>query len=551
MAPSISKSASSSNPDRRVSTKAKRSGGSTRDKSTINRLNMYREGAVKRNKAGKVVGGVLASRDSAGGQKISGATGRIAPDRRWFGNTRTIGASELDKFREEMRTVALDPNSVVLRRKKVPMALLAGDGVVDSVGARREAKKIEAKRRRSELLSAEPFLDNLKARKRPKILASESLAALAARARSAESEYESRVARVSDSRALDTERAVALDGERDEAKHDLFAKGQSRRIWAELYKVLDCSDVVVHVIDARDVPGTTCMPVVRHLKERASHKHLVFVVNKCDLVPNWAVRKWIRHLSKTAPALAFRAGLGKTFGKGALIDVLRQLAKLRSDAKQISVGVVGFPNVGKSSVINSLKSKAVCKVAPVPGETKVWQYIALTRRLNLIDSPGVVADENDDVETVLKGVVRAERLPDPTVFLAPLLQRSKPDHLLKTYGAPFEPPASTEGDPEAFEEAALAYGKVLAFRMGRLLTGGEPDLRTVATMLINDWQRGKIPHFVPPYEDDDDEQRDDGRQQQKDSSKADGGEDDEGDEAQDGDEREDDEMDEDQSEESS
>jgi len=54
------------------------------------------------------------------------------------------------------------------------------------------------------------------------------------------------------------------------------------------------------------------------------------------------------------------------------------------------VGFIGFPNVGKSSVINSLKKKIVCKSAPVAGMTKVWQYINLTNRIYLIDCPGVV-----------------------------------------------------------------------------------------------------------------------------------------------------------------
>ncbi len=60
------------------------------------------------------------------------------------------------------------------------------------------------------------------------------------------------------------------------------------------------------------------------------------------------------------------------------------------------MGVIGYPNSGKSSVINSLMGKKCCKAAPVPGETKVWQYIALMKRIFLIDSPGVVYDVGDD-----------------------------------------------------------------------------------------------------------------------------------------------------------
>ena len=69
-----------------------------------------------------------------------------------------------------------------------------------------------------------------------------------------------------DARALESERARSADCfARDTARDDLFAKGQSRRIWAELYKVLDCSDVVVHVVDARDVPPWLCLADARCL----------------------------------------------------------------------------------------------------------------------------------------------------------------------------------------------------------------------------------------------------------------------------------------------
>ena len=68
----------------------------------------------------------------------------------------------------------------------------------------------------------------------------------------------------------------------------MYAKGTSRRIWGELYKVLDSSDIVIHVLDARDPLGTRCKPVVDYLRKEKAHKQMVYVLNKVDLVPTWA-----------------------------------------------------------------------------------------------------------------------------------------------------------------------------------------------------------------------------------------------------------------------
>ena len=230
-----------------------------------------------------------------------------------------------------------------------------------------------------------------------------------------------------------------------------------------------------------------------HLKKNHPHKHLILLLNKCDLVPAWVTKKWLHRLSRSYPTLAFHSSLTHPFGKGALLSVLRQLARLRSDKKSISVGFIGYPNVGKSSVINTLRTKKVCKVAPVPGETRVWQFITLIKRINLIDCPGVVHNTTDDskVDSVLKGVVRVEQLEDPTEYIAAVLHRVKPEYVRRAYQI------KEWSDAENFLDQ-------MARRSGKLLKGGDPDFKTAARMVLNDWQRGKIPYFtlVPDYKTD-------------------------------------------------
>ena len=191
-------------------------------------------------------------------------------------------------------------------------------------------------------------------------------------------------------------------------------------------------------------------------------------------------------LSCRYPTLAYHASFQHCFGKAALFDLLRQLALLHKDKQQISVGFIGYPNVGKSSVINTLKKKRVCKVAPIPGETKVWQYITLLRNIYLIDCPGIVPPTDDkDSEIVIKGVVRAEKLAEPEMVIPEVLSRVKPEYLRKTYNI---------GEWKDWED----FLDKVAKKFGKLLKGGEGDSRQAAVMLINDLQRGKIPYFVPP-----------------------------------------------------
>lgn len=154
---------------------------------------------------------------------------------------------------------------------------------------------------------------------------------------------------------------------------------------------------------------------------------MVLLINKSDLVPVWVLAKWVKHFSKEYPTIAFKSSITKPFGKGSLINLFRQFDIFHRDKKNISIGFVGYPNVGKSSVINTLKEKKVCKAAPVPGETKVWQYITLTKRIYLIDCPGTVHvnEGKDDIESVLKGCVRAEKIDDPSYYITYVLEKVK------------------------------------------------------------------------------------------------------------------------------
>ena len=197
-------------------------------------------------------------------------------------------------------------------------------------------------------------------------------------------------------------------------------------------------------------------------------------------------QKWIAILSQEHPTLAFHASLTNPFGKGALIQLLRQFGKLHKDRKQISVGFIGYPNTGKSSVINALRKKKVCNVAPIAGETKVWQYITLMKRIYLIDCPGVVYPHGDtETDIVLKGVVRVENIPSPEDHVEEVLRRVKKEFVERTY---------------KIQEWTdhIDFLEKLATKTGKLNRGGESNISSAAKMVLNDFQRGKLPYYVKP-----------------------------------------------------
>ncbi|CAG2162631.1 unnamed protein product [Oppiella nova] len=429
-----------------------------RDKSTIKRLLMYKNSKPVRDSKGKIVKAAPFQSTLA-----SGSVSRIAPNQKWFTNTRTVTQNALQKFQQELGSAIRDPYRVVMRQTKLPVTLL----------------NERAKYSRVHILDTQSFdstFGKKAKRKRPNIKFDDLTTFVES--------VDKRIDTYDETK--DTNIVADECADRAEVRDIIMKKGTSKRLWNELYKVIDSSDVVVQVLDARDPNGTRSPHIEQYLRKEKPHKHLVLVLNKCDLVPVWVTQRWVTTLSKEYPTMAFRASITNPFGKGAMINLLRQFSKLHTDKKQISVGFIGYPNVGKSSIINALKAKKVCKVAPIAGETKVWQYITLMRRIYLIDCPGVVYPSGDtDTDIVLKGIVRVENVKDPEDHIPTVLQRVKSEYLTKTYKI------------QEWVDCDDFLVK-MAERMGKLLKGGEPDTNTIAKMVLNDWQRGKLPYFVKP-----------------------------------------------------
>jgi len=266
-----------------------------------------------------------------------------------------------------------------------------------------------------------------------------------------------------------------------------FNIGDSQKIWQEMYKVLDSSDVIIEVLDIRDPNGTRCMFLERYVRKNSPHKYIILLLNKCDLVPCWVAKKWLHILSGQFPVVAFHGSLTRPFGKSTLLTILHQISEIRSHKTALCVGFFGYPNVGKSSIINTLKNKKVCKSTSIPGETKVWQFVTMMKKMYLIDSPGVICHENQDSETdlILKGAICVEKIKDPILHIPEVLRRIDVHCLEKIYQLSS---CTTAED----------FLNKLAHKRGRFKKHSGSDNNTVARIILYDWQRGKLPYFKLP-----------------------------------------------------
>ncbi|KAJ1846660.1 nuclear GTP-binding protein nug1, partial [Coemansia sp. RSA 2703] len=181
-------------------------------------------------------------------------------------------------------------------------------------------------------------------------------------------------------------------------------------------------------------------------------------------------------------------------GAESLIQLLKNYSRNQKIKTSITVGIIGFPNVGKSSLINSLKRSRVCGVGSTPGFTKFVQEIQLDSKLKLLDCPGIVfnspvksqkLDKTAVAEMMLRNCVKVELLDDPIAPVELIISRCNPQSLQVMYNVP------------AFM-GTRDFLVHLARQRGLLKRQGIADLNSAALIILNDWNKGKIPYYTLP-----------------------------------------------------
>uniref|UniRef100_UPI00398F35D2 guanine nucleotide-binding protein-like 3-like protein n=1 Tax=Pristiophorus japonicus TaxID=55135 RepID=UPI00398F35D2 len=231
-----------------------------------------------------------------------------------------------------------------------------------------------------------------------------------------------------------------------------------------------------------------------------------------DLVAKDIVEKWLKYLRNELPTVAFKASTqlqnknlhrsrvpverahsdllasSACVGADNLMRLLGNYCRSRDLKTAITVGVVGFPNVGKSSLINSLKRARACNVGATPGVTKCLQEIHLDKHIKLLDCPGIVmATSSSDAAIILRNCVKIEQLVDPVEPVAAILRRCNKQQVMRHYDIP------------EFRDT-LGFLALLARRLGKLKKGGLPDHERAAKAVLSDWTSGKICYFTHPPE---------------------------------------------------
>lgn len=255
-----------------------------------------------------------------------------------------------------------------------------------------------------------------------------------------------------------------------------------RKEHREIFEMINESDVTIQVLDARFPQKCRNATIEEFAKSKS--KQIVCCINKTDLIPHEIAEQWKKIISKELPTVFISAldRQGTSF--------LRKNIRRFSEKKEALVCVVGYPNVGKSSIINVLRGKRSAPTSPIAGFTRHLRTVRITETLRLIDTPGIAPTDILSIEEeVFLGTVSPEDISNPDIICSYIFDQFKKEHLEKE----IENYLGTTVQ-QTTDEVLHLYAK----KRGLLRKNAEPQLDEAARIIIRDFMRGKIRYFENP-----------------------------------------------------
>lgn len=260
---------------------------------------------------------------------------------------------------------------------------------------------------------------------------------------------------------------------------------RARRMMQEDIRLID---LVIELTDAR-APCSSRNP---DIDEFGKNKARLILLNKSDLADEQQNRAWTEYFrSRGFQAVQINARSGA--GIKQITEAIREACREKTERdrrrgiqnRPVRAMVVGIPNVGKSTFINTLAGKACTRTGNRPGVTKGKQWIRLNKQVELLDTPGILWPKFEDQSVGLKlaviGTIRDELLQTEELALWMF------DYLRAQY------PGRLSGRYQIAEEGSGGelLGRVAASR-GCLLKGGLPDLEKAAALVVDDFRSGRL-----------------------------------------------------------
>lgn len=252
-------------------------------------------------------------------------------------------------------------------------------------------------------------------------------------------------------------------------------------------------DIVIEILDAR-IPLSSRNPDIDTL---ANGKLRVIILNKADMSDVYATEGWVEYFNKkgfTAVKLNSIKGDGIKQVKDAIMQVAED--KISRDRKRgillrpVRALVAGIPNVGKSTFINTFVGRSVAKTGNKPGVTRGKQWLRLNKKVELLDTPGILWPKFEDKKTAehlaFVGSIKEDIIEKNTLATKLLLEIKEiyADNIYEYYK--IEP---VKEDVIPFSEKVL---ELVAKKRGLVKKGGELDVDKAVNLILDDFKNGRL-----------------------------------------------------------